>query len=53
MSINLRLMKAECEFVRLGGWGGMHSHFCVQPNYSVEEVHDSMLSLESDEMTVL
>ena len=20
------------------GWGGVQSHFCVQPNYSVEDV---------------
>ena len=22
----------------VGGWSGMHSHFCVQPNYSVDVV---------------
>ena len=37
--INLRLLKTTVEFLwRGGGLGGMHSHFHVQPNYSVEAV---------------
>ena len=35
VNVDLRLLKASVEWV---GWGGMHSHFFVQPNYSVEVV---------------
>ena len=35
MNVNQKLLKATVEFVR---WGGLHSHFRVQPNYSVEAV---------------
>ena len=45
MNVVLRLMEAAVEFVWRGGgvgggWGcwGVHSHFHVQPNYSVEVV---------------
>ena len=34
MYVVLRLMEAAVEFVWL--WCGLHSHFHVQPNYSVE-----------------
>ena len=39
----VRLMEAAVEFVwwgvgGVGGGGGLHSHFHVQPNYSVEVV---------------
>ena len=34
INVNLRLLKATVEFL----WGGGHSHFHVQPNYSVEAV---------------
>ena len=33
--VNLRLLKATIEFL---WWGGLHSHFYVQPNNSVEVV---------------
>ena len=34
------VMEADVEFLWLGvgGGGGVQSHFCVQPNYSVEVV---------------
>ena len=35
MNVGLRLMEAAVGFV---GLGGLHSHFHVQPNYSVEVV---------------
>ena len=35
VNVDLRLLKASVEWV---GWGGMNSHFFVQPNYSVEVV---------------
>ena len=38
MNIVLRLMEAAVEFVWWVGCGGMHSHFHVKPNYSVEVV---------------
>ena len=34
MNVVLRLTEAGVEFV----WWGLHSHFCVQPNYIVEIV---------------
>ena len=37
INVNLRLLKASVEFVRWGGWG-LHSHFRVLPNFSVEVV---------------
>ena len=36
--MNVNLLKATVEFLWWGGWGGVHSHFCVQPNYSVDVV---------------
>ena len=42
INVNLRLMEAAVEFVWWGGvvglWWGLHSHFFVQPNISVEVV---------------
>ena len=42
MNVVLRLMEAAVEFVWWGGvvglWWGLHSHFFVQPNISVEVV---------------
>ena len=40
MNVVLRLMEAAVEFVCVCGVGrlGLHSHFHVQPNYSVEVV---------------
>ena len=39
MNVLLGLMEAAVEFVcGVGWWWGLHSHFCVQPNYSVEVV---------------
>ena len=37
MNVVLRLMEAAVEVVWWWGWG-LHSHFHVQPNYSVEVV---------------
>ena len=34
-NVNMSLLKATVEFL---WWGGMQSHFRVQPNYSVEFV---------------
>ena len=42
MNVVLRLTEAGVEFVwwwgGMGWWLGLHSHFHVQPNYSVEVV---------------
>ena len=39
ISVNLRLLKATVKFLWwVGCWGGLHSNFCVQPNYSAEVV---------------
>ena len=35
VNVNRKILKASVEWT---GWGGMHSHFCVQPNYCVEFV---------------
>ena len=35
INVNFRLLKATIEFL---WWGGLHSHFHGQPNYSVEVV---------------
>ena len=37
MNVVMRLMEAAVDFVWWWGWG-LHSHFHVQPNYSVEVV---------------
>ena len=38
MNVFLRLMEAAVKFVWWWGPSGVHSHFHVQPNYSVEVV---------------
>ena len=36
-NVNLRLLKNKVGFLRWwGGWCGVHSRFCVQPNFCVE-----------------
>ena len=37
MNVNLRLLKATIDFLWWWGWS-LHSHFRIQPNYSVEVV---------------
>ena len=42
---NLRLLKASVEFPWWWGGVGLHSHFHVQPNYSVEVVLCSVVGV--------
>ena len=46
INVNPRLQQATVEFLWwVVGWGGMHSHFHVQPNYSADVVADVVLWL--------